>query len=97
MSYREKLNESMNSPTLSKKYITPCKNVNDKSENKTNGKDVISCDSHVFPVFRGKDIEDDTPILHRTHDSVMNSYSALNLKHMTDGSYSDSVGLSVFQ
>ena len=35
------------------------------------------------------DLEDDTPVLHRTHDSVWKSYAARNLRSMSDGSYLD--------
>ena len=49
----------------------------------------LSCDSHIMPLFRDADIEDDTPVLHRTHDSVWKSYAARNLRSMSDGSYLD--------
>ena len=49
-----------------------------------------SCDSHIMPLFRDSEVEDDTPLLHRTHDSVWKSYAARNLRSMSDGSYIDS-------
>ncbi|GFR88849.1 serine/threonine-protein kinase greatwall-like [Elysia marginata] len=49
----------------------------------------LSCDSHIMPMFRKEGDEDSTPLLHRKHDSVLNSFSAQNLRSMTNGSYCD--------
>ena len=49
----------------------------------------LSCDSHIMPIFRVEGEEDSTPLLHRKHDSVLKSFSAQNLRSLTEGSYSD--------
>lgn len=48
----------------------------------------LTCDSHIMPIFR-VDEEDETPMLHRTDNSVWSSYAAKNLRSMRDGSYSE--------
>ncbi|XP_005105833.1 uncharacterized protein LOC101852430 [Aplysia californica] len=59
----------------------------------TNTQHPPSCDSHIMPLFRDGEVDDETPMLHRTHDSVWNSYAARNLRSMADGSYTDSGSL----
>ena len=49
-----------------------------------------SCSSHTLPRSREGNLENETPILHRTDDSVMKSFAARNLRSMKEGSYSDS-------
>lgn len=51
--------------------------------------DPLSCDSHVMPIFRAEDEENDTPMLHRTHNSVWSSCAAKFLRSMREGSYSE--------
>ncbi|KAI8781292.1 serine/threonine-protein kinase greatwall [Biomphalaria glabrata] len=48
----------------------------------------LSCESHVMPLLRVEGAEDETPLLHRTHDAVWKSYSACSLKSMRGGDFS---------
>ncbi|KAH9489184.1 hypothetical protein Btru_057788, partial [Bulinus truncatus] len=54
----------------------------------------LSCDSHVMPLTRMEGLDDETPMLHRTHNAVWNSYSACSLKSMRDGDFSLSLSAS---
>ncbi|CAG5120350.1 unnamed protein product, partial [Candidula unifasciata] len=53
----------------------------------------LKCDSHTMPMFRLKE-EDETPMLHRTDNSVMSSYAAQHLRSMREGSYSEKLNSS---
>lgn len=47
------------------------------------------CNSHLKAPSRQESILDDTPQMHRTDESVWNSYAARNLRSMRYGSYSE--------
>ncbi|XP_041367481.1 serine/threonine-protein kinase greatwall-like [Gigantopelta aegis] len=47
------------------------------------------CQSHCKVPSRQESFSDDTPQLHRTNESVWNSYAAKNLRSMREGSYSE--------
>ncbi|XP_060086452.1 serine/threonine-protein kinase greatwall-like [Ylistrum balloti] len=47
------------------------------------------CDSHLKAPSRQESIMDDTPQMHRSNESVWNSYAARNLRSMRHGSYSE--------
>ncbi|KAK3102989.1 hypothetical protein FSP39_015560 [Pinctada imbricata] len=55
-----------------------------RDECKENG-----CTSHSKKPSRQENILDDTPQMHRTEESVWNSYAAKNLRSMRDGLYSE--------
>ena len=48
-----------------------------------------NCDSHLKVPSRQESLLDDTPQMHRTDESVWNSYAARNLRSMRYGSYSE--------
>ncbi|XP_033752369.1 serine/threonine-protein kinase greatwall-like [Pecten maximus] len=47
------------------------------------------CNSHLKAPSRQESIMDDTPQMHRSNESVWNSYAARNLRSMRHGSYSE--------
>lgn len=52
-----------------------------------NQSDCFECQSHVKAPSRQEKITDDTPQMHRTEESVWNSYAAKNLQALRLGSY----------
>ncbi|KAL5006224.1 hypothetical protein ScPMuIL_015030 [Solemya velum] len=51
--------------------------------------DCSECNSHLKAPSRQESITDDTPQMHRSNESVWNSYAAKNLRSMRHGSYSE--------
>lgn len=65
--------------------------INDHSQCAENGRncDDVNCNSHLKAPSRQESIMDDTPQMHRSDESVWNSYAARNLRSMRHGSYSE--------
>ena len=67
------------------------RNMNAEKENRPELAEdcCLNCESHCKVPLRKESFSDDTPQLHRTNESVWNSYAAKNLRSMREGSYSE--------
>ncbi|KAJ8298650.1 hypothetical protein KUTeg_022710 [Tegillarca granosa] len=83
--------ESSISISMTSDSFNTSNRIKDHSQCAENGRSCgdVNCNSHLKAPSRQESIMDDTPQMHRSDESVWNSYAARNLRSMRHGSYSE--------